>query len=63
MALIMAVLMINVILFGVCELKGESKSIKSLELNEEQFLDNIERAKKGETGDGVKPNYVMSNEE
>lgn len=55
--------MINVILFGVCELKGESKSIKSLELNEEQFLDNIERAKKGETGDGVKPNYVMSNEE
>jgi hypothetical protein len=34
----MAVLILNVLLFGLCELKSETKGAKSLELNEEQFL-------------------------
>ena len=51
-----------VLLLGLCYYKTHiSKPTKSVELNEEQFFDNIERAKKGDEAKVNKPALVMSN--
>jgi hypothetical protein len=61
-ALSMGTLVILVLLLGLCHFIGRSsKESKSMELNEEQFFDNIERAKKGDSDDVKLPNYHMSN--
>ena len=58
----MVSLVIIVLLLGLCYYKTHiSKPTKSVELNEEQFFDNIERAKKGDEAKVNKPALVMSN--
>lgn len=58
----MVSLVIIVLLLGLCYYKTYmSKPTKSVELNEEQFFDNIERAKKGDDAKVHKPTLAMSN--
>ena len=58
----MVSLVIIVLLLGLCYYKTYmSKPTKSVELNEEQFFDNIERAKKGDEAKVHKPALAMSN--
>lgn len=60
--IIIASLLVKAVLLAICFWKSSiSKPTKSVELNEEQFFDNIERAKKGEEADVNKGNFAMSN--